>query len=234
MVYTLIDIISYHIISINTNNAEYKRMKTAEQRLKAKHEIQAKIDKSNPDFDPTVKIEYNPDWIDDNKDSDDNDCNNDDDQNNNNNNDNSDRIHLSDDGIDKIKSLMLDMPTINNIPDWADQIPEDVWKNKLLDTLQTSSKNDDIDTNSKSEQKESDKESNTKTKCKNNNNNKSKTTKSRDKGKGKGKGKTKNKPRHKKKNNKNKSKTTKGKKKKGKKMMFIYLCLFVCVYYILH
>ena len=112
---------------------EYERMKTAEQRLKIRHEIQAKKDENNPDFDANVKIEYNVNSAD-SKDSDDEDPSNinlrtdkvDD----------SERIQLSENEVDKIKSLMLDMPKLNNVPVWADKVPEDVWKTKLLNSLE--------------------------------------------------------------------------------------------------
>merc|ERR1712087_802147 len=47
-----------------------------------------------------------------------------------------DKIHLSDDGIDKIKSMMQDMPTLNHAPKWVDKMEENVWKSTLLDSLE--------------------------------------------------------------------------------------------------
>ena len=46
------------------------------------------------------------------------------------------RIQLSENEVDKIKSLMLDMPKLNNVPVWANKVPEDVWKTKLLNSLE--------------------------------------------------------------------------------------------------
>ena len=216
-------------------------MKNAEQRLRIKHEIQARKDKANPEFDPNVQIKYNPRW-EEKGDSDDDDnedqqneqkninFDNDDEEDNN----SDDRIHLTDDGIDKIKSLMLDMPKLNNVPDWANKIPEDIWKNKLLDTLQQKdhiNKKDDIvvdkivvDDNCDSKQniksvkdtkpeKQQDSKGKNQGKVKNNKNN----------NKSRGKGKSKHKSNKNNKNNKNKTrgggkhKNSKHKSKKPKK-----------------
>eukprot|EP01083_Nonionella_stella_P220807 789605_1 len=122
----------------NVMQTEYDSIKEAEDRLKQQYHEQEMKDKSNPNFDPNVEIEYNPDYIENiNSDDDGNeqeDIKTNDDENNINADD---RIHLSDDGVDKIKSLMLDMPKLNNdnIPDWAQKIPENVWKKQILDTI---------------------------------------------------------------------------------------------------
>eukprot|EP01083_Nonionella_stella_P084233 233137_1 len=202
----------------NAMESEYERMKNAEQRLRIKHEIQARIDKSNPKFDPNVIIEYNPQWAEKhNNDSDSEEeephVKSSNKQPHDNANEN-DRIHLSGDGIDKIKSLMHDMPLLN-APDWAHKIPEDVWKNKLLDTLQQT--NDD---NRIMEAKQPQpKQQNTAPKAtKPHNPNK---TQSKTKPRGKGKNNTKNKARNKHKKNKkkhaSKGKNMKHKSKKRKK-----------------
>ena len=113
-------------------------MKNAEERLKRKQEKQAIKDQNNPNFDPKAEVHYNPNSNDvassedEQDEADDFEVNWDD----FNAEPEEDRIHLSDDGIDKIKSFMLDMPKLNNVPKWAGTVEEDVWKTKLLESLE--------------------------------------------------------------------------------------------------
>mmetsp|Transcript_50208 Transcript_50208/g.83606 ORF Transcript_50208/g.83606 Transcript_50208/m.83606 type:complete len:235 (-) Transcript_50208:134-838(-) len=128
------------INKLNQMKQEYETMKSAERRLRRKHATQAKKDQQNPNFDPNVLIEYNPNFVD-NKSSDDDD----DDDNDNateqqtqssiNSAADEDRIHLSDDGVDKIKAIMNDMPSLNHVPTWAETVPMDVWKTSLLNKI---------------------------------------------------------------------------------------------------
>merc|ERR1712039_31116 len=94
-----------------------------------------------------------------------------------------DRIQLSEQGVDKIKSLMLGMPKLSNVPLWAEKVPEDVWKSKLLNSLEDRNvdHNETKHDTSTSKQRNTNQKSNdqqSKSKKKNHPNNKNKSSKS--------------------------------------------------------